>query len=95
VTEPGPWVNKPRWSPNGNLLYYVSDQDGFACIWARRLDPVTKNPVGEPQAVVHFHSGHNSLDTAYGMELSVADNKLVFNLGEGSGNIWLAPSARR
>jgi Tol biopolymer transport system component len=95
VTEPGPWVNKPRWSPNGNLLYYVSDRDGFACIWARRLDPVTKKPAGEQQAVVHFHSGHNSLDTAYGMELSVADDKLVFNLGEGSGNIWLLPSANR
>lgn len=95
VTESGPWVNKPRWSPNGKLLYYVSDQDGFACLWARRLDPATKKPTGDAQAVVHFHSGHSSLDAVYSMELSVADDKLVFNLGEGSGNIWLLPSAGR
>jgi Tol biopolymer transport system component len=95
VTESGPWVNKPRWSPDGNLLYYVSDRDGFACIWAQRLDPVTKKPAGEPEAVVHFHSSHDSLDTVYGMELSVAEDKLVFNLGEGSGNIWLMPAAGR
>lgn len=91
VTESGPWVNKPRWSPNGNLLYYISDRDGFTCIWVSRLDPVTKHPVGTPKAVIHFHTGAHSLDTAYGLELSVADDKLVVDVGESSGNIWLAP----
>ena len=94
VTEPGPWVNKPRWSPNGNLLYYISDRDGFKCIWVNRLDPVTKEPVDAPKAVMHFHTGNSSLDTAYGLELSVADDKLVVDLGESSGNIWLAPAVR-
>lgn len=94
VTEPGPWVNKPRWSPNGNLLYHISDRDGFTCIWANRLDPITKRPVGPPMAVMHFHSGSSSLDTAYGLELSVADDKLVVDIGESSGNIWLAPAVK-
>jgi len=94
VTESGPWVNKPRWSPSGNLLYYVSDRDGFLCIWASRLNPTTKQPLGEPKAVVHFHSARNSLDNVYGLELSVADEKLVFNVGESSSNIWLAPDSR-
>ena len=91
VTESGPWVNKPRWSPNGNLLYYISDRDGSACIWASRLDPATKKPVGEPTPVMHFHSVRSSLDRAYGLELSIADDKLVVDVGENSGNIWLAP----
>jgi Tol biopolymer transport system component len=94
VTEPGTWVNKPRWSPNGNLLYYISDRDGFTCIWVNRLDPLTKQPVGAPKAVMHFHTGSSSLDTAYGLELSVADDKLVVDIGESSGNIWLAPAVR-
>ena len=94
VTEPGTWVNKPRWSPNGNLLYYISDRDGFTCIWVNRLNPVTKRPVGAPKAVMHFHSGSSSLDTAYGLELSVADDKLVVDIGESAGNIWLAPVVR-
>lgn len=42
-----------------------------------------------------FHTGRNSLDTVYGLELSVADDKLVVDVGETSGNIWLAPAAKR
>ncbi len=91
VTEPGTWVNKPRWSPNGNLLYYISDRDGFTCVWVNRLNPMTKQPVGAPKALMHFHASSSSLDTAYGLELSVADDKLVLDIGDSSGNIWLAP----
>ena len=94
VTERGPFVNKPRWSPTGNLLYYISDRDGFVCIWATRLDPATKKPLGDPKPVVHFHTSRNSLDNVYGQELSVADHELVFSLGERTGNIWLAPDPR-
>jgi hypothetical protein len=65
------------------------------CIWACVLDPVTKKPAGEPKAVVHFHSGRSSLGTVYALDLAVAADKLVFNVGEGSGNIWLAPGEQR
>jgi dipeptidyl aminopeptidase/acylaminoacyl peptidase len=91
VTEAGPWINKPRWSVNGNRVYYISDRDGFVCIWARHLDPATKQPLGEPKAVVHFHDAHDSLANVYGLEMSVARDRLVFNLALGAGSIWLAP----
>jgi Tol biopolymer transport system component len=94
VTEPGWWVDKPRWSTTGNAVYYVSDRDGFVCIWMRGLDAATRKPVKEPRAVAHFHHGRNSLGTVFGLDLSVARDKLVFNLGEYVGNIWLAPAAR-
>jgi hypothetical protein len=42
---------------------------------------------------MHFHSVHNSLGSVYDAELSVTKGKLVFSLGEASGNIWLAPVA--
>ena len=29
--------DKPRWSPDGNLMYFTSNRDGFMCIWAQRL----------------------------------------------------------
>ena len=91
ITEAGIWVDKPRWSPNGNLLYYISDRDGFDCIWVEHLDPLTKHRVGAPNALMHFHTSSSSLDTAYGLELSVAGDKLVLDIGDTSGNIWLAP----
>src|SRR5205085_5063617 len=34
------------WSPDGNLLYFLSERDGFFCIWAQRLAPATKEPAG-------------------------------------------------
>ena len=83
---------KPQWSPDGNVLYYTSDIDGFRCIWARRLDPTTKRPVGEPLAIHHAHSARRSLMNIWigFMELSLTPDRLFFNLGETTGNIWMA-----
>jgi hypothetical protein len=64
------------------------------CIWARRFDGDSGHAFDEPVSIAHFHKARNSLGTIYGLELSVAVDKLVFNLGEESGNIWLAPAAK-
>ena len=85
-------LEKPRWSPDGNLLYYTSDVDGFRCIWARRLDPATKRPLGAPISVYHSHSARRSLmNAAFGpQEITLSPNRLFFNMGETTGNIWMA-----
>ena len=94
VTEHGPIpLDKPRWSPDGKLIYYTSDVDGFRCIWARRLDPETKRPIGPPLEIYHSHSIRRSLMNAgipLFQELSLTADKLFFNLGETTGNIWMA-----
>jgi Tol biopolymer transport system component len=94
ITEHRPiGQDKPRWSPDGNLLFYTSDADGFRCIRAQRLDPATKRPVGPPLEIYHSHSARRSLMNA-GIpllwELSLTADKLFFNMGETTGNIWLA-----
>lgn len=94
VSDPGEWVDKPRWSASGDTIYYVSDRDGFVCLWSRRFDPAGGKAAAEPRAVAHFHSARSSLGNVFGMELSAAKDKLVFNLGEASGNIWLAGGGR-
>jgi hypothetical protein len=97
--DPSEWIpitagdlsdDKPRWSPDGNLMYFTSNRDGFMCIWAQRLNPDTKQPVGSAFDVHHFHSSRRSLaNVGLGpLETSVARNALVFNLGEVTGNIW-------
>jgi Tol biopolymer transport system component len=94
ITEHRPFTqDKARWSPDGTLLYYVSDADGFRCIYAQRLDPVTRRPVGPPIAVYHSHSARRSLMNVripLFFELSVTADRLFFNQGETTGNIWLA-----
>ncbi len=83
---------EPRWSPDGNLLYFASERDGFRCIWAHHLDPVSKRPVGTPLAVYHFHRARLSSrtpDTGL-LGMSIAAGQMVLSLEGLSGNIWLA-----
>ncbi len=88
--EGGRWNDKPRWSPDGNLLYFVSDRDGYLCIWAQDLDPATKRPRGAPRAVYHAHGSRRSLSNSEvsTLEISIARNRLVFNMTELAGSIW-------
>ena len=80
------------WSPDGNVVYFLSERDGFRCIWAQRLDPVTKHPSETAFPVRHFHTSRRSLTTIgdpIGMGMSVAVDKLVFSMVERTGNIWM------
>jgi Tol biopolymer transport system component len=81
------------WSESGDLLYFLSDRDGFRCIWAQRLNRANGRPVGDPFAVLHLHTAHRSL--TFNIEiaaigLSIAANKLYFSVPEHTGNVWLA-----
>ena len=90
ITEGEP-VDKPRWSPGGSWIYFISHRDGFRCLWAQRLEPSTKRPMGLPTDIYHFHSVRRSL-LSVGLafaEISVARDKIVFPLGELTGNIWM------
>jgi Tol biopolymer transport system component len=78
------------WSPDGNVLYATSYRDGHNCIWAQRIDPETKRPVGAPFAVFHSHNARLSLATATEFWMTVADSRIVFSMGERTGNIWMA-----
>ena len=93
ITDGGSEEMEPAWSPNGELLYFLSDRDGFRCIWARRLNAATKQPVGDAFAVRHFHRARRSLRRMTGttglIGLSVAPGRMLFSFGELTGNIWL------
>jgi len=91
VSDAETWHDKVEWAPNGNLLYFMSDQDGFRCIWAQRLDPSAKKPLGPASPVYHFHEARRSLATLPlgPVEICVAADRLIFNLGERTGNIWI------
>jgi Tol biopolymer transport system component len=79
------------WSPNGTLVYFASPLDGLLCIWSSRLNPETKQPLGPPQPVYHFHRAKLSLPSDPDwLGISVARDKIVFALRELTGNIWIA-----
>ncbi|MGH9657139.1 MAG: hypothetical protein ACRD96_01270, partial [Bryobacteraceae bacterium] len=92
ITDDSTFHEKPRWSPDGSLLYYTSDRDGFRCVRAQRLDPATKRPVRAAFDVYHSHGARTSLMNAgiQFMDISVTRDRLIFNLEERTGNIWMA-----
>ena len=89
ITEEGRNL-EAAWSPDGNLLYFLSDRDGFRCIWGQRLD-ASKHPDGPPFAVRHFHEASRSLlglGGAGAVGLSAVPGGLIFALSDMKGNLW-------
>lgn len=93
ITDGSGLDRNAQWAPRGNLLYFLSERDGFRCVWAQRLNSGTKHPAGAPFAVYHFHQAKYSLMPAQEIVrigLSVTRDKLIFSMAETKGNIWLA-----
>ena len=98
--KPAEWIavtdgrykdDKPQFSPDGNTVYFTSTRDGYLCIWAQRLDPVTKHPVGTPVGFEHFHNptGARASSDIPWDDLSVARDKMVINLPNAHTDMWI------
>ncbi len=91
IDEETGYVESPRWSADGNLIYFFSERDGHSCIWAQRLATTTRRPDGHAFALYHEHRARVVLNRPRGWaSISVARDKLVFAGGEAAGNIWMA-----
>src|SRR5712692_2133567 len=93
VTDGNEMDREAKWSPDGGLLYFLSERDGFRCIWGQQLDRKTKHTAGAPFPVHNFHHSQQSL-TSLGspgkVGLSVTKSGLLFSMSEMTGNIWMA-----
>jgi serine/threonine protein kinase len=79
----------PRWSRDGQTVYFTSNRDGptFFCLWALRLDRVTKRPVGPPFAVQHFHGTPRHY--IHYPTLSVGPDRMVISLDQVQSDLWM------
>jgi Tol biopolymer transport system component len=79
----------PHWSRDGQMVYFTSNRDGSGstCLWALRLDPVTKRPVGQPFAVRHFHGTPRHY--ALYPEFSVGPDRIVISLDQVQSDLWM------
>jgi DNA-binding winged helix-turn-helix (wHTH) protein/Tol biopolymer transport system component len=83
--------DKAQFSADGNTLYFTSTRDGYLCIWAQRLDQLTKHPLGPPFAYEHFHNaqGRTAAFDQKLSDLSVARDKILINLPDEHSDIWI------
>ena len=90
VTDEKMLADRPRWSGDGKTIFYISNRDGFLCIWGQAFSSATKQIVGKPFPVQHFHNLRASIDNVFprSFNLSVSGDTVYFNLGEQSSSIW-------
>jgi hypothetical protein len=89
VTDGEHWDDKPRWSPDGKIIYFISNRSGFYNVFGVHFDPAGKNRA-EPFQVSHFDSRALMIPKQIeSMELSLSKNRLVVTLSEASGSIWM------
>jgi eukaryotic-like serine/threonine-protein kinase len=91
VTDGTHGDDKPQFSADGNTVYFTSTRDEYLCIWAQRLDPVTKHPLGSAFAYEHFHNseGRAAVVRQGQSDLSVARDKMLINLPQVHSEIWM------
>jgi Tol biopolymer transport system component len=90
---------EPTWSADGRRLFFISNRDGFRCIWARNVDPETGRPVGDEVPIAHFHHTSELLGSpmagAGSIGLTATANSLIFTVERSAGNLWWQRAAVR
>ncbi len=81
----------PQWPKSGDALYFLSERDGFRCLWAQPLDPATKRPAGQAAPIAHFHEPGLSASTISNPGIvrpNVTRDRIILTLAETTGNLW-------
>jgi Tol biopolymer transport system component/DNA-binding winged helix-turn-helix (wHTH) protein len=90
ITDGQSFDDKVRWAPDGRMVYFVSDRDGYLNLRARTFDPVEGAPVGDPFGVTSFDTASRGLPSNPAqIEFSVADRRLFLPITETEGAIWV------
>ncbi len=96
MTEGKYWNDKPRWSPDGKAIYFVSTRSGFLNVWGRRFDPSKGQPVGGPFRVTAFQSPRQMVpDRITSLGISLTENQFAIPIAEVSGSIWMLEDVDR
>ena len=91
ILEDHVWPDKPRWSPDGRTLYFISrGADGYLNLWGVPIDPARGAQTGKALQVTHFSSPNWHIDRNIdAAEIGLASGRLVLPMQRVKGSIWL------
>ena len=96
ITDGKHWDDKPRWSPDGRTIYFVSRRGGFFNVWGIHFDPTAGKTVGQPFQLSKFESPRLMIPRWIPpVGLSLTQDKLVLTMAEESGSIWVLDNVDR
>jgi Tol biopolymer transport system component/DNA-binding winged helix-turn-helix (wHTH) protein len=85
--------DRPRWAPDGRLVYFLSSRSGFFNVWARRFDRERGAALGEPFAVTEFNDPAQMIPPrSVQLGMAISRDRLIVPIAAASGNIWVLES---
>ena len=96
ITDGKHWDDKPRWSPDGKTIYYLTERRGFFNVWGVHFDPLRGHPQGEPFQVTSFETPTFMVpNNISAVDPSLTNGRLVLPMAQASGNIWILDNVDR
>jgi hypothetical protein len=96
ITDGKHWDDKPRWSPDGKTVYFISNRGGFFNVWGIHLDPLKGQPIGNPFPVTSFNRPNLMIpNNIQEVELSLSRAHLALTAEQTSGSIWILSNVDR
>ena len=88
--------DRPRWSPDGRLAYFLSSRSGFLNVWARRFDPERGVALGDAFAVTELNDPAQMIPPrTVQLGMAISRDRLIGPIAAASGNIWVLDGMTR
>ena len=97
IATESPWVDKPRWTPDGRMLYFIAKGPaGFFNLTAQRFDPDRGTPIGAPFALTRFDSPSLFISPLMNQtEIGIGPHRMVLAMRSISGSVWMLDGVDR
>ncbi len=90
IADDKQWADKPRWSPDGKIIYFVSRGGGFFNVWGIHFDQARGTAIGNAFPVTGFDSPRLGMPQHLpSVDVSLNQDHLVLTIEQNAGNLWI------
>ena len=69
LTDGDSWDDKPRWSADGPVIYFLSTRSGRFNVWGIEFDSRRGQTVGSPFRITDFNTPHVQIAGSIGLAI--------------------------